>query len=361
MPASTYVSSAGEIRLYDGSVQTFDKLPVATYSIHFNPMTGYSLRLADPLMAGEETIYGNHESRVRRILNSYSVMDRSLGAICSGDKGMGKSLLLRMLAEKARDELGLPTILVRDSFPGLASFLDQIGESVIVFDEFEKVFSGDEDASDQTQFLGLFDGLSTTKRMYVLSVNKLERTSDFMLNRPGRFHYHMRFDYPDEKAIRQYLEDQAPDASTSDVNKVIDFAQRFDVNFDHLRSIAFELRTGDEFDSFIGDLNIKRSTGRYKDLVNVRVNWLDGDFDEVQSRIDLFDQENTQSFSEWDLFLDAKFRLRDATPSPEGFVLTPGVMDVHDTRDLEDDDDDDRAKLLKSIVISRARQASIDF
>src|SRR5690348_11783889 len=130
MPASTIVASGGQFRLYDDSVQTFDRLPVATYAIAFANMTGYSLHQVAPLAPGEETVYGSHLQRVDRIVHAYQAMGRSLGVILSGDKGMGKSLMLRMLAAQARDQLELPTILVQHSTPGLASFLDDLGEVV---------------------------------------------------------------------------------------------------------------------------------------------------------------------------------------------------------------------------------------
>ncbi|MDH2391601.1 AAA family ATPase [Streptomyces sp. HNM0663] len=200
MPASTIVASGGEFRLYGDSVQTFADLPVATYTISFSQVAGYSLRQTEPLASATETVYGSHASRVQRIVTGYSAMDRSLGVILSGDKGMGKSLMLRLLAERMREEHHLPTVLVQHDTPGLAAFLDELGEVVVVFDEFEKIFSNEDDES-QNQFLSLFDGLSTTKRLYVLSVNELHRVNDYMLNRPGRFHYHMRFSYPEPETV----------------------------------------------------------------------------------------------------------------------------------------------------------------
>ncbi|MGW0898025.1 hypothetical protein ACWD0G_13685, partial [Streptomyces goshikiensis] len=141
MPASTIVASGAEFRLYGDSVQTFADLPVATYAISFSQVAGYSLRQTESLTSAEETVYGSHVSRVQRIVTGYSAMDRSLGVILSGDKGMGKSLMLRLLAERMREEHHLPTVLVQHNTPGLAAFLDELGEVVIVFDEFEEIFS----------------------------------------------------------------------------------------------------------------------------------------------------------------------------------------------------------------------------
>ncbi|RSM68928.1 hypothetical protein DL991_40835 [Amycolatopsis sp. WAC 01375] len=138
----------------------------------------------------------------------------------------------------------------------------------VIFDEFEKIFtlSGDDEMS-QTQFLGLFDGLSTTKRLYILSVNDLSRVNEFMLNRPGRFHYHLRFAYPEPETVTTYLRDQVPAISQSQIEEVVEFTRKHDTNFDHLRAIAFELCGGEEFKDVIGDLNMKRpgaSTRRSK-------------------------------------------------------------------------------------------------
>ena len=238
MPASTIVASAGTFRLYDDSVQTFDNLPLGTYTISFSQLSGYSLHRAEPLATGQETVYGNHAARVQRIVAGYAAMNRSLGVIFSGDKGMGKSLMIRMLAERMREQHRLPTVLVQHSTPGLASFLDELGEAVVVFDEFEKVFASKGEDESQNQFLSLFDGLSTTKRLYVLSVNELSQVNDYMLNRPGRFHYHMRFAYPEPETVATYLRDQVPGISDAQIDEVVDFSRKYDLNFDHLRAIV---------------------------------------------------------------------------------------------------------------------------
>ncbi|WNV85078.1 AAA family ATPase [Umezawaea sp. Da 62-37] len=306
MPASTIVVSSGQFRFYDDSVQTFDRLPVATYDIDFSNMTGYSLRQVAPLAPGEETVYGSHTQRVDRIVRAYQAMDRSLGVILSGDKGMGKSLMLRMLADKAREQLTLPTILVQHSTPGLASFLDNLGEVLVVFDEFEKVFAEDE---AQTQFLSLFDGLSVTKRLYVLSVNHLNRVNEFMLNRPGRFHYHMRFAYPEPETVATYLRDQVPGIVEAQVAEVIEFSRKYDLNFDHLRAIAFEMRMGQPFAESIGDLNIKRN-GRHDTVVDARVTWQDGESEVFTGPIDLFDLDGAQWIRNHEI--DSSLRFRSA-------------------------------------------------
>ncbi|MFD9867512.1 AAA family ATPase [Streptomyces niveus] len=360
MPASTIVASGGEFRLYGDSVQTFADLPVATYAIAFSRMNGYSLRQTEPLAPAEETVYGSHSSRVQRIVTGYSAMDRSLGVILSGDKGMGKSLMLRLLAERMREEHSLPTVLVQHDTPGLAAFLDDLGEVVVVFDEFEKIFSNEDDDS-QNQFLSLFDGLSTTKRLYVLSVNELQRVNDYMLNRPGRFHYHMRFAYPEPETVATYLRDQVSGVTEKQIDEIVDFSRKCDINFDHLRAIAFELRLGESFAEVIGDLNIKRS-GHASSWVQVHVVWDDGSTGDFDGQVDLFDSDGLQAINDWNTDTGLQFRMRDAVPSEDGYQLPGGAFTLTDLRDEDDRSPDDERDLRASAVtLRRPPKYSIDF
>lgn len=361
MPASTIVASGGEFRLYGESVQTFTDLPVATYTIVFSQMTGYSLRQTEPLVPAGEKVYGSPASRVQRIVTGYCAMDRSLGVILSGDKGMGKSLMIRLLAERMREECHLPTVLVQHDTPGLAAFLDELGEVVVVFDEFEKIFSNEGDES-QNQFLSLFDGLSTTKRLYVVSVNELHRVSDYMLNRPGRFHYHMRFTYPEPETVATYLRDQVPGVDEKQVTEIVGFSRRYDINFDHLRAIAFELRLGGLFAEVVGDLNIKRSE-RSGSRVKAHITWKNGDTDVFESAVDLFDDDSLQAINDWDTDIGLQFRMRDAVPSEDGYLLPDGAFTLTDLRDRGDDrpSGDERDLSAASVTLSRLSKHSIDF
>ena len=44
--------------------------------------------------------------------------------------------------------------------------------------------------------------------MYIVTCNELRGLNDYILNRPGRFHYHFRFEYPTATEIREYMEDK---------------------------------------------------------------------------------------------------------------------------------------------------------
>lgn len=261
MSNPTIIATGTTYLFYDESVTTHDVLPPKTYKVQWSPNSGFSLRRVADLTIGESKIYGDTTERADRIIRNYRRAGRSLGALASGDKGMGKSLLMRVLADRFTSELNLPVVLVEGDHPGIADFLDMLPECMVVFDEFEKTFapSGDEEDEPrfaaQQQFLGLFDGLSATKRLYVLTVNNVKNIDEHLVNRPGRLHHHLRFTYPSTAEVRAYLNDA--DTPAAEVDKVVRFSSRARLNFDHLRAIAFGLGDGERFEDIIADLNIK--------------------------------------------------------------------------------------------------------
>lgn len=256
---NTYIETGSRIRVYDSTVQAHASLPLGTYRVHFDPKEGFSLQRVQDLEVGSERVYGGRGRKISKIFNSYQRIERSLGVMLSGDKGQGKSLFVRMLAERAI-KAEIPVVLVTEDADGIAEFLDTLDECLIVFDEFEKTFpaGGPRTPNRQNQFLPLFDGLSSVKRIYCLTVNGLDDVSSYIVNRPGRFHYHMRFRNLGPDDVREYLQDQAPDAPREQVEKIARLSLQIDLNYDHLRSIAFELNDPEaDFSEIVGDLNIK--------------------------------------------------------------------------------------------------------
>lgn len=140
------VNTGSIYRIYDNSVQTSDKLPAQCYQVDFNPQAGFYLTKYDDIKISEK-IYGVHLQKVQKVLNSFKIVNRNLGVILSGDKGIGKSLFAKLLAEEGIKE-GYPLIIVNCYYPGIADFLTSIQQEVVVlFDEFDKTFSGKRDDS----------------------------------------------------------------------------------------------------------------------------------------------------------------------------------------------------------------------
>lgn len=264
------VSTGNTFRVYDNSMRTYDQLPAQAYVVRFDPHSGFYLEKYVDINIAESKVYGVHNEKVQKVLRSFEAFNRSLGVILSGDKGIGKSLFAKLLAIEAMTR-GLPLIVVDHYYAGIESFLESIDQEVIVmFDEFDKTFAEvnaeDGRASPQTGLLTLFDGMSGGKKLFVITCNSLHKLSEFLINRPGRFHYHFRFDYPNADEIREYMTDKIPAEMHGEIDAVIAFAARVRLNYDCLRAIAFELSTGLSFAEAIRDLNIMNTENERFDI-----------------------------------------------------------------------------------------------
>lgn len=304
-----------EIR--DDSINIKDKLPAQTYIIRFNKMSGFYMEKYSDIKVREEKIYGIHTEKVRKVLRSFDNFERNLGVILSGNKGIGKSLFAKMLSEEAIKR-GLPVIVVDSFIPGIASYIEKIDQEVLVlFDEFDKTFgnirTSENEADPQAGLLTLFDGISQGKKLFVITCNELRSLNDYLVNRPGRFHYHFRFEYPSAEEIKAYLKDKLRPEYYKEINKVILFSHKVNLNFDCLRAIAYELNTGESFESAIKDLNIiNMNSERY----NVFLHFKDGTIMDARNEyLDLFSKDETESVdvddSEGRSVIEVEFSPRD--------------------------------------------------
>lgn len=254
------VNTGNIYTIYDNSLQTFDKLPAQTYKVCFHPQKGFWLENSIDLEVNEK-IYGIHTQKVEKVFSAFKLFERNLGVILSGNKGIGKSLFAKMASIKAIEN-GYPIIIVNTYIPGIADFLSEIDQEIVVlFDEFDKTFCGrQEDKNNardpQTEMLTLFDGISSGKKMFIVTCNELRSLNDYLVNRPGRFHYHFRFEYPQAEEIRAYLQDKIAEQYWKEIDAVINFSRAVSLNYDCLRAIAFELSLGITFQDAISNLNI---------------------------------------------------------------------------------------------------------
>ena len=287
------INTGNTYRVYDDNLKTFDAFPAQTYKISFSKQTGFFAEKYQDI-ENKEKIYGVVDAKADKALRSFKAATKNLGVILSGPKGMGKSLTAKLIIEKAVKS-GYPVFIVDTYFPGIASYLNDIRqECIVLFDEFDKTFCGkreDRDTNDdpQTEMLTLFDGVSTGKKMFVITCNELRNLNDFLVNRPGRFHYHFRFDYPTNNEIKQYLEDNLNEKYWNEIEEVIKFASKVNLNYDCLRAIVFELQTGESFKEAIKDLNIVNTES---ELYNITISFENGN--EAYARreeIDMFEDD----------------------------------------------------------------------
>lgn len=349
------ISHSDQYQIYSDDLKTYDALPPATYKVEFDPMSGFSLVKIDNFETVEEKIYGNHEEKIAKVLISYERFNRSMGVILSGDKGMGKSLFVQLLAKQAVDK-GMPVVMVTKAYKGIADFIERIDqECLVIFDEFEKMFTiNGENGESQNALLGLFDGTSQKKRLYAITVNKLHQVSEFMVSRTGRFHYHLRFDYPTPDEIQIYLQDKLEEEYYHEIKHVISFASRIKLNYDSLRAIAFELNQGYSFGTAISDLNILTlDDQRY----NVKVIFSNGKTSTIRNQsLNLFEESvHVSGYSENSDWFAIQFDTANMqTTASEMFV---------DGEHIQLDVGDDFPKDIKatSALITQHRDASVNY
>ena len=337
------IRSGTKYSVYDNGIETYDRLPVGTYAVGYNQNEGcYLIRRAN--IEVTEKTYGVHNQKVEKVMNAYSGFERSLGVILSGDKGIGKSLFAKKLCENAV-QTGYPVVIIDACLPGIGRFIESIEqECVVLFDEFDKTFRNSKDDNDQARLLSLFDGTAGGKKLYVVTCNELYGLNNYIVNRPGRFHYHFRFDYPAPEDIREYLMDKLETGCHSQIDKVVEFSRKISLNYDCLRAIAFELNNGANFAEAIADLNIMTTEDEEYKVYIVFENGKA--YHNLRYRTNLYDFDGSMSFIRFydddgkfvlDAYFDKAAIKYDIT---KGKILVPASGIKIDERKDDDDDDD---------------------
>lgn len=290
-----------KVEIYNDTVLTYDELPAKAYIIRFTKMSGFYLDEYTDIEVTEDRIYGEHMKKVEKVLRTYREFNRNLGVILSGRKGIGKSLFAKLLSIEAIRS-GIPMIVVDRYIPGIAAYIEAIDQRVMVlFDEFDKTFGdvrpSEGEVEPQSALLGLFDGISQGKKLFVITCNDIRKLNDFIVNRPGRFHYHFRFDYPTAEEIRIYLADKLRKKYYREIEPIVAFSRKVDLNYDCLRAIAFEINNGESFRSAIEDLNIMNLS---QECYNITIHFKNGSPMCVNNKyIDFFgNEEISVCFSE---------------------------------------------------------------
>lgn len=200
-------------------------------------------------------LYGSINRNAERTINTYKKrleQGKSTGILLSGEKGGGKTLL----AKKIAMDLQVPVVLVQTPFSDetFKGIIAGLGPSVVIFDEFEKVYAS---KPDQNQLLTLFDGIYNTQCLFMIIVNEQYLLTDALMNRPSRFYYLLEYKGLDLEFIEDYCQDRLD--NKENIQSVKNVAIAFEsFNFDMLQSLVEEMnRYNETAQDSVKYLNIK--------------------------------------------------------------------------------------------------------
>lgn len=237
-----FVQSGDVFTPTQGRDSMLDALPIGNYIV-IQTMQGFMFKRTDKFN-DTGRMYGNITKRAERILNTFSDRPRTTGVLLAGEKGSGKSQLARLVSQMGY-ERDMPTIIINapfhgDGFNELLASIEQ--PAIIMMDEFEKVYS---EREHQEAVLTLLDGMMTSKKMFLLTVNDKYKVNDHMKNRPGRIFYALDFAGLEIEFIREYCADNLNNQDeTESIVKVSAMFKAF--NFDMLKALVEEMNRYDE-------------------------------------------------------------------------------------------------------------------
>ena len=360
------IKSEKNFRVFEGNAEMLNVLPNDFYNVQFHQMAGFYLETtAAPEI--KEKIYGTTKKKVEKTAKTFEKVGRNLGVLLSGAKGMGKTSFAKLLALAMCKKM--PVIFINHYLENIASFINSIEqEVVIVFDEFEKTFRKNnqngpngQGGSQQDELLTLFDGVfGGSKKLFIVTCNELSGISDFMLSRPGRFHYHYKFTKPEENEISEYLKDNLEEKIHKEFGqRVKSFAIKAEINFDCLRAICFELNNGNDLKDTLEDLNIynninERKKYKIKIQTNERVIEQDCYINLFQpGEINIDSNESSDENINWRFMIPiSEIKEDSALLLKGGYAVDPAKIKV----DGWDYDEDKPAKfegIINSITLER--------
>ena len=225
----------------------------------------------------------------------------------------------------------------------------------------EKSFKENDDYDPQAEFLSLFDGVDGGKKLFVITCNEVGNLNEFLINRPGRFHYHFTIGNPTPEEVTEYLIDKLDPTYYDAIEKIVKLAQAINITYDYLRAIVFELNQGYSVEETLSDLNIVKTDSIYFDVFVTLSNGMT--YNAMNVELDLFSKK------EKGIYLYPSRRNDDDYPDGSLYLIPSDIknengqlyIDINkikfnfDTRYWDDEDEKVNQKLkeFKTIKVTR--------
>ena len=323
-----------------------EKIPAGTYTVEQNPQTGQFYLLSSSPFTRPAKVYGEMTSRNQKVINTYLAREgKNTGVLLSGTKGAGKTQLAKDVSIELA-EMGIPTIIIQNCYTdgGFINFIKDIKDkALILFDEFEKVYS---EREHQEAILTLLDGTGSYNKLYILTSNN-RNVSEFLRNRPSRIFYH--FEY--KKLAKQVMFDLLNDKL---VNK--SYIPQFDTLWEVAETISFDM-----IQCLIEELNrypTQTFTETFREL-NVEVEAREGnsfvlsEFS-INGQAVKFDEKYTNRMTSFSFMskydtLRAYLFADEGTRDAEFKAIGAGVYDMEWEDEVDSDDDGEEKSAVREI------------
>lgn len=170
--------------------------------------------------------------------------------------------------------------------------------------------------------LSLFDGMDNGKKLFVITCNDPRQLNEFLINRPGRFHYYFEITCPSPDEVRAYMADKLGTGWEEDIEKVVKLSQVVDITFDCLRAIAFDLKQGYPLEETLMDLNINyERNSSYDVTVRLSNGWVTTAY---YKKIDLYSKDKYNiSFEKDKVCYWITFSPSDVTVADGALTINP--------------------------------------
>lgn len=163
------------------------------------------------------TVYQTKKDKmfIDRVLKNFNSSEKNTaGVLLTGDKGTGKSVTAKILAEKAQ----LPIIVINPDMEEkyLEEFFKEFDQPVcVLFDEVDKNF-------DTRKMLTFLDGMhKTAKKLVIMTANNEDNLSSYIKNRCSRIRYYRHYSMLED--AKEYAELICNEKGIDNKEEVVNF------------------------------------------------------------------------------------------------------------------------------------------